>query len=57
MQNLKTFFGQTFKIDELWKMNDDKPDDVKKEQRVGSREKTLMTCVGVGYFNINKNLL
>lgn len=57
LRNLKLFFGHVFKIDELWKIKRTEAEDDAKGQRLGSEEKALMTCVGVGYFNINKILL
>uniref|UniRef100_A0A915DRN7 RNA 3'-terminal phosphate cyclase-like protein n=1 Tax=Ditylenchus dipsaci TaxID=166011 RepID=A0A915DRN7_9BILA len=64
LRHLKTFFEQTFKIDELWKLKElkeSKQDPEKKnvlnELRLGSEQKALLTCSGVGYFNINKVML
>uniref|UniRef100_A0A7E4W4W1 RNA 3'-terminal phosphate cyclase-like protein n=1 Tax=Panagrellus redivivus TaxID=6233 RepID=A0A7E4W4W1_PANRE len=54
LRNLRAFFAQTFKIDEFWKLH---PETAESEDNAGSRDKALITGVGVGYANLNKNLL
>jgi hypothetical protein len=56
MRNLRLFFNHTFKLDELWKM-EKKEINEEKRRFNGSEDKCLLTCVGIGYFNINKALL
>lgn len=58
LRHLKAFFEHTFKIDEQWKLEEQKKDaPAEEEKRTGSTEKALMTCIGVGYQNLNKVLL
>ncbi|KAI1712470.1 RNA 3'-terminal phosphate cyclase domain-containing protein [Ditylenchus destructor] len=65
LRNLSHFFDQKFKIDEVWKIKESRESDenvkekkeILRELRTGSNEKALMTCIGVGYFNINKVML
>ena len=56
MRNLRLFFNHTFKLDELWKIE---RKEINEEERRcnGSEDKCLLTCVGIGYYNINKSLL
>ncbi|VDN55369.1 unnamed protein product [Dracunculus medinensis] len=51
LRHLKHFFGIIFKIDDWWML--------KKEQKKssGSDEKAFLTCVGIGYSNLNKTIL
>lgn len=56
LRNLRLFFEHVFKLDEWWK--------VKKEVvgsggklKTGSEDRCMLTCVGVGYYNINKTQL
>nr|CDP92763.1 Bm7627, isoform a [Brugia malayi] len=51
LRNLKKYFEITFKIDHWDELCDDK------EQRLGSNEKVLMTCMGIGFSNLNKIVL
>ncbi|KHN78100.1 putative RNA 3'-terminal phosphate cyclase-like protein [Toxocara canis] len=51
LRNLKRIFEITFKIDE-WKKTR-KGD----EQKLGSEDKAILTCIGVGYSNLNKIVL
>ncbi|EFO26314.2 18S rRNA biogenesis protein RCL1 [Loa loa] len=51
LRNLKKYFEIMFKID-VW--NEPGAD---KEQRLGSNEKVLMTCMGIGFSNLNKIVL
>uniref|UniRef100_A0A914VBE2 RNA 3'-terminal phosphate cyclase-like protein n=1 Tax=Plectus sambesii TaxID=2011161 RepID=A0A914VBE2_9BILA len=53
LRHLRDFFDVTFKIDQWSKQQ--KEDE--QEMRLGSKDKALMTCVGVGYSNMNKVLL
>uniref|UniRef100_A0A1I8ENQ2 18S rRNA biogenesis protein RCL1 n=1 Tax=Wuchereria bancrofti TaxID=6293 RepID=A0A1I8ENQ2_WUCBA len=48
LRNLKKYFEITFKIDHWDEPREDK------EQRLGSNEKVLMTCMGIGFSNLNK---
>jgi hypothetical protein len=61
---LKTFFGQSFKVQDWWKLvaDDDKDEGEggyrkRGKLRTGSQEKALLSCVGVGYFNISRRML
>ncbi|VDN24799.1 unnamed protein product [Gongylonema pulchrum] len=51
MRHLKQYFEITFKIDEWKKICKEN------EQKLGSDEKALMTCVGIGFSNLNKTVL
>jgi len=57
MRNLRLFFNHTFKLDELWKLEKKEFDEEKKSRCTGSEDKCLLTCVGIGYYNINKILI
>jgi len=59
LRYLKLFFEQTFMIDDLWKSqeDDDDPKSKKDGKRMGSKEKALMTCTGVGFFNRSKMMM
>ncbi|CAK5082138.1 unnamed protein product [Meloidogyne enterolobii] len=57
MRNLRLFFNHTFKLDELWKLEKKEFDEEKKRRCTGSEDKCLLTCVGTGYYNINKILI
>uniref|UniRef100_A0A914KHA0 RNA 3'-terminal phosphate cyclase-like protein n=1 Tax=Meloidogyne incognita TaxID=6306 RepID=A0A914KHA0_MELIC len=57
MRNLRLFFNHTFKLDELWKLEKKEFDEEKKRRCTGSEDKCLLTCVGIGYYNINKILI
>ncbi|CAK5080549.1 unnamed protein product [Meloidogyne enterolobii] len=57
MRNLRIFFNHTFKLDELWKLEKKEFDEEKKRRCTGSEDKCLLTCVGIGYYNINKILI
>ncbi|VDN04090.1 unnamed protein product [Thelazia callipaeda] len=48
---LKSFFEIKFKIEEWNKQC------VDNKQRLGSNEKALLTCIGIGYSNLNKTVL
>uniref|UniRef100_A0A0M3HGH2 Uncharacterized protein n=1 Tax=Ascaris lumbricoides TaxID=6252 RepID=A0A0M3HGH2_ASCLU len=52
LRNLRRIFEITFKIDE-WKKTRKEGDD----QRVGSENKAILTCIGVGFSNLNKIVL
>uniref|UniRef100_A0AC35GGM9 RNA 3'-terminal phosphate cyclase-like protein n=1 Tax=Panagrolaimus sp. PS1159 TaxID=55785 RepID=A0AC35GGM9_9BILA len=56
LRNLRLFFEQTFKIEEYWKLHPE-DEDAEVTKRIGSREKSLITGVGVGYSNLNKIIL
>lgn len=51
LRNLKTYFEITFKIDDWNELCDNK------ELRLGSDEKVLLTCMGIGFSNLNKVVL
>lgn len=54
LRNLRLFFNHAFKLEELWKI----PEFEKEKQlRTGSDDKCMLTCVGIGYYNINKTLM
>jgi hypothetical protein len=55
LRNLRLFFNHTFKLDEWWKVREE-VEGTKKRLHTGSQDKCLLTCVGVGYYNINKAL-
>lgn len=59
LRHLKDFFGVTFKIEnEAAKhQKDEESDDTEFRLKLGDPNKTRLTCVGVGYSNINKMLL
>lgn len=57
LRNLKLFFEHQFKIDEWWKLHPEANQNDEDAPRIGSTEKALMTCIGVGYSNLNKVLL
>lgn len=52
MQHVRDFFGVTFKLDPRCK--DDEEGD--EEIRDGAT-KVIMTCLGIGYTNVNKRTL
>lgn len=61
---MRAFFEHTFKIDEQWRLEElagkkerESANAVDDDKKTGSKDKALMTCVGVGYFNLNKVLL
>jgi len=58
LRNLRLFFGQIFKIDD-WRKLIQQNATYKKEGklRLGSSQKALLSCVGVGYYNINKAMI
>lgn len=53
LRHLKDFFQSTFKL-ELYKDGDE---DDKERLKMGDSDRILLTCVGVGYSNINKMIL
>lgn len=53
LRNLQKFLGITFKIEEWWKCR--KSDSV--TRNLGADEKALMTCMGIGFRNLNKIVL
>lgn len=53
LRNLHAYFGICFKIDDWWRIRDEK----EKTLKMGSEDKALMTCVGIGYRNLNKTVL
>uniref|UniRef100_A0A915BH02 RNA 3'-terminal phosphate cyclase-like protein n=1 Tax=Parascaris univalens TaxID=6257 RepID=A0A915BH02_PARUN len=52
LRNLRRFFEITFKIDE-WKKTQKEDDN----RKVGSENKAILTCIGVGFSNLNKIVL
>uniref|UniRef100_A0A915JZ38 RNA 3'-terminal phosphate cyclase-like protein n=1 Tax=Romanomermis culicivorax TaxID=13658 RepID=A0A915JZ38_ROMCU len=61
LRYLKDFFQTTFRIENFASENSDlpmEPDDENDEDRfrLGNTSKVLLTCIGVGYTNINKML-
>ncbi|KAL3108472.1 hypothetical protein niasHT_015394 [Heterodera trifolii] len=54
LRNLQMFFEQMFKLEEWWKVMKEIAGNAMKN---GSEDKCLLTCVGVGFFNINKDQL
>lgn len=53
LRNLRSFFGITFKIDEWWKVKKKS----EKGLKLGAEDKAVMTCIGVGFRNLNKMIL
>lgn len=51
LRNLKKYFEITFKMDDWNEICEDKG------QKLGSNEKVLMTCMGIGFSNLNKIIL
>lgn len=49
LQHIKEFFGITFKLEHFTADNED--------DAIPGADKVLMTCVGIGYTNINKKLI
>uniref|UniRef100_A0AC34QRG9 RNA 3'-terminal phosphate cyclase-like protein n=1 Tax=Panagrolaimus sp. JU765 TaxID=591449 RepID=A0AC34QRG9_9BILA len=54
LRNLRIFFEQVFKIDEYWKAHPEDEESENETKRIGSREKAIVTGVGVGFTNLNK---
>uniref|UniRef100_A0A183CJB6 RNA 3'-terminal phosphate cyclase n=1 Tax=Globodera pallida TaxID=36090 RepID=A0A183CJB6_GLOPA len=56
LRNLRLFFEQMFKLEEWWKV---KAEIAGKSEKMmnGSEDKCLLTCVGIGYYNISKDQL
>lgn len=50
LQHLREFFGITFKLEHL-------VDEDENEENIQGAQKIILTCVGVGYTNINKRVL
>ncbi|CAD5211819.1 unnamed protein product [Bursaphelenchus okinawaensis] len=59
MRNLQTFFEHRFKFDELKDQmeSEDQSEDFEEKEGFGSQNKALVTCVGIGYLNLNKLIL
>ena len=59
LRNLRLFFNHTFKLDELWKVeaNERKNQAEKRALQMGTEDKCMLTCVGVGFYNLNKVLI
>ncbi|KAL3090903.1 hypothetical protein niasHS_007278 [Heterodera schachtii] len=57
LRNLQMFFEQMFKLEEWWKVMKEIVGKGGNAMKNGSEDKCLMTCVGVGFFNINKDQL
>jgi hypothetical protein len=53
LRQLRHFFNHQFKIDN-WQMICDKQD---VEMRLGDQNKALMTCIGIGFTNMNRTML
>ena len=55
LRNLRLFFEQVFKIEEYWKIHPEEEEESEEpSKRIGSREKAILTGVGVGFSNLNK---
>ncbi|KAF1593126.1 UNVERIFIED_CONTAM: putative RNA 3'-terminal phosphate cyclase-like protein, partial [Eudyptes robustus] len=60
MRNLQTFFEHRFKFDELRGLTEDENEDSeidKSDEMTGSQNKAVVTCLGIGYLNLNKQIL
>jgi len=59
LRHVKDFFQTAFKIENEHSGKDDHEDTEDEDSRlkIGDPDKVLLTCVGVGYSNINKTLL
>ncbi|GLV43232.1 Rtc1 [Carabus blaptoides fortunei] len=54
LQHIREYFGVTFKLEHLATMDKDDDDDDDEKRIVRGADKVLMTCVGIGYTNLNK---
>lgn len=58
LRNLKLFFEHYFKIDILSTSEQEQREkDEGRCLKLGSDQRTLLSCIGVGYFNISKTIL
>ncbi|CAI5442456.1 unnamed protein product [Caenorhabditis angaria] len=53
LRHIKQFFEVEFKLDSYRKIETEDDDD----EKIGSRDKAMVTAVGVGYSNLNKTIL
>lgn len=56
MRHIRDFFQTMFKIETTTKQDEENDDDEQK-LKLGEKTKLILTCVGVGYSNINKMIL
>lgn len=52
LQHLREFFGVTFKLDHQIDEDDDDENGVSQ-----GADKVILTCIGIGYTNLNKRVL